>query len=159
KKIACSNRICLCVPRFILTRGETLPVGQLALVGPRNTVATQAQVAVKTLVGPLQERQREQPALVTSRMRPSVNLATLGAVAIGQLEGATVVSAVRETGSVTGSCPPPHPAVPEKLKLIKWADRCAAAVGDVVTFFLKYTNCGGLPITSVAVSDSLTARL
>ena len=35
KKITCSNRICLCVPRYILTRGETVPAGQLALVERR----------------------------------------------------------------------------------------------------------------------------
>ena len=34
-----------------------------------------------------------------------------------------------------------------------------AQVGDVVTFFLKYSNHGGQPITNVAVSDSLTGRL
>jgi uncharacterized repeat protein (TIGR01451 family) len=160
KKITCSNRICLCVPRFVVTRGETVPAGQLALLGPRNAFATQAQTALETQVGPLQERQREQPGLLTSRVRPSVNLATLGAVVIGQVEGTTVVSAVRETGQVTGSCPPPQPVSLDKpLKLIKWPDRCAAQVGDIVTFFLKYTNHGGRPITNVAVSDSLTARL
>ena len=32
-------------------------------------------------------------------------------------------------------------------------------VGDVVTFYLKYSNNGGKPIDDVAVSDSLTGRL
>jgi uncharacterized repeat protein (TIGR01451 family) len=160
KKIACSNRVCLCVPRFIVTRAETVLVEQLALVGPRNALATLAQTTVKIQVGPLQEQQREVASLLASRVRPSVHLATLGAVAIGQLEGTTVVSAARETDNVTGTCPPPHPLSLDKpLKLIKWPDKCSAQVGDVVTFFLKYSNHGGRPITSVAVSDSLTARL
>ena len=34
-----------------------------------------------------------------------------------------------------------------------------AQVGDVVTFFLKFSNHGGQPINNVAVSDSLTGRL
>jgi uncharacterized repeat protein (TIGR01451 family) len=32
-------------------------------------------------------------------------------------------------------------------------------VGDVITFYLKYSNTGGQPITDVAVSDSLVGRL
>ncbi len=160
KKITCSNRICLCVPRYILTRAETVPAGQVALRGPRNTISTQAQLAVKLQVGPLLERQLEQPGLLQSRLRPSVTLVTLGALVVGQIQGTTLVTAVRETGSVTSTCPPPQPlALDKPLKLIKWPDRCSAQVGDVVTFFLKYTNCGGRPITNVAVSDSLTARL
>ena len=52
---------------------------------------------------------------------------------------------------------PPPPDKP--LALHKWADRQAAQVGDVVTFFLKYSNHGGGEISDVAVSDSLTGRL
>jgi uncharacterized repeat protein (TIGR01451 family) len=52
------------------------------------------------------------------------------------------------------------PHAPEKpLILFKWANAQAAQVGDTVTFYLKYSNHGGQPITDVAVSDSLTGRL
>ena len=43
--------------------------------------------------------------------------------------------------------------------LIKCADRQSAQQGDVVTFFLRYSNHGGRPLTDVAVSDSLSSRL
>ena len=50
--------------------------------------------------------------------------------------------------------------VPEKpLQLCKWAEQKEYRIGDVVTFHLRYSNVGGKPITDVAVSDSLTARL
>jgi uncharacterized repeat protein (TIGR01451 family) len=32
-------------------------------------------------------------------------------------------------------------------------------VGDVVTFYLKYTNRAGRPITEIVVADNLTPRL
>src|SRR5439155_11120697 len=52
------------------------------------------------------------------------------------------------------------PRTPDRpLLLQKWSDRCDAAVGDEVTFTLKYTNQGGRPISEVAVADSLTGRL
>ncbi len=50
--------------------------------------------------------------------------------------------------------------VPEKpLQLCKWAEQKEYRIGDVVIFHLRYSNVGGKPITDVAVSDSLTARL
>jgi uncharacterized repeat protein (TIGR01451 family) len=50
--------------------------------------------------------------------------------------------------------------VPAKpLQLCKWAEQKEYHIGDIVTFHLKYSNLGGKPITDVAVSDSLTARL
>jgi uncharacterized repeat protein (TIGR01451 family) len=35
----------------------------------------------------------------------------------------------------------------------------SAQIGDVVTFFISYTNTGGKPIANIAVSDSLSPRL
>ena len=69
-----------------------------------------------------------------------------------------------ESASVEGAGPwakVRHITFPQlkPLLLIKWPDRCATQIGDIVTFFLKYTNQGGQPITDVVVSDSLTARL
>jgi uncharacterized repeat protein (TIGR01451 family) len=160
KRIVCSNRICLCVPRYVLTRGETVPAGQFILLGPRDTVATETQLSFNARLTTAQEWQRAQLDILSGQQRPSATLVTLGAVVVGRIEGLTVVSTVRETGSVTSTClPPTAQPLDRPLKLIKWPDRCDARVGDVVTFFLRYTNQGGRPITNVAVSDSLTSRL
>jgi uncharacterized repeat protein (TIGR01451 family) len=79
---------------------------------------------------------------------------------VGRPEGhAEVVIGSLETQDLTICCGE-KPRPPDKpLVLCKWADRCAAEVGDVVTFYLKYSNHGGRPITDVAVSDSLSPRL
>jgi uncharacterized repeat protein (TIGR01451 family) len=160
KRIACSNRICLCVPRYVVTRGETVPAGQFTLLGPRDTIATETQLSFNARLTPAQEWQRAQLDILEGQQRPSAILVTLGAAVVGRIEGLTVVSTAQETGSVTGVCvPAPAEPLDRPLKLIKWPDRCDARVGDVVTFFLKYTNQGGRPITNVVVSDSLTARL
>ena len=49
--------------------------------------------------------------------------------------------------------------VESPLVLTKWSDKDSAEIGDEVTFTLRYSNPGGLPITDVVVSDSLTGRL
>lgn len=81
-----------------------------------------------------------------------------GPSVIGRVEGTNVVATVQETRDVTVCCKEPLP--PDKpLVLFKWVDRQAAQVGDVVTFYLKYSNLGGRPISDVAVADSLNGRL
>src|SRR5262249_1300614 len=90
KRIACSNRICLCVPRYVVTRGETVPAGQVTLLGPRDTATTLTQLSLNARVTPLQEWQRAQLGVLAGPQRPSVNLVTLGAAVVGRIEGLTV---------------------------------------------------------------------
>lgn len=74
--------------------------------------------------------------------------------------GPETVWAEVETRDFTFYCEHPEIIAPDKpLTLLKWADKDAAKVGDVVTIFLRYTNHGFKPITDIAVSDSLTGRL
>ncbi len=85
----------------------------------------------------------------------------VGTAALARVEGTTdVVSGTLETRDFTICCNEPHPVPPDKpLLLIKCADRQSAQPGDVVTFFLRYSNQGGRPLTDVAVSDSLSGRM
>jgi uncharacterized repeat protein (TIGR01451 family) len=79
---------------------------------------------------------------------------------VGRVDGLKLVSATLETGDVTAICSEgPVVVLGKPLHLLKWADRDAAKIGDVVTFHLKYSNNGGQPISDIAVSDSLTGRL
>jgi uncharacterized repeat protein (TIGR01451 family) len=82
-----------------------------------------------------------------------------GASVVGQVNGVSVTTAVLETRDFTCLCTG-QPHVPDKpLALCKWTNVTTAQIGDIVTFYLKYSNQGGQPITDIAVSDSLTARL
>ena len=84
-----------------------------------------------------------------------------GTAALARVEGHTeVVSGVLETRDFTVTCEGAHPLPPDRpLLLTKVADRDSAQPGDVVTFFLRYSNHGGRPLTDVAISDSLSGRL
>ncbi len=84
-----------------------------------------------------------------------------GTGVLARVEGTTdVVSGALATRNFTLCCDEPCPLPPDKpLLLIKCADRQSAQQGDVVTFFLRYSNHGGRPLTDVAVSDSLSPRL
>src|SRR5262249_41512751 len=82
----------------------------------------------------------------------------IGPLAVGMAHGLKITAAVQETRDMSVGCEGPIPG-DKPLVLYKWADKQTAQVGDVITFYLKYSNHGGQPITDVAVSDSLTGRL
>jgi uncharacterized repeat protein (TIGR01451 family) len=86
---------------------------------------------------------------------------TTGPVVMARIEGGPeVIRVTTETRDVTSICLKEEPQAPDKpLVLIKWADCDSAKVGDVVTFFLRYSALGHRPLTDIAVSDSLTTRL
>jgi uncharacterized repeat protein (TIGR01451 family) len=48
---------------------------------------------------------------------------------------------------------------PGQLRVIKIADKGAAAVGEVITFTIRYDNLGDKPVHNVRVIDNLTPRL
>ena len=48
---------------------------------------------------------------------------------------------------------------PGQLRIIKVADKGAAAPGEVITFTIRYDNLGGREVTAMRIVDNLTPRL
>lgn len=142
----------------VLTRVEVLEIARMN-IGPFELVGTQAvriltEVQRAQVVKQLKLAQVLNQSIGTQEVKNSQTTSVMGKV-VG-LD--TLITAV-ETRDLTVCCNEP-PCAPDKpLVLFKWADAKAAQVGDVVTFYLKYSNHGGQPISDVAVIDSLTGRL
>jgi uncharacterized repeat protein (TIGR01451 family) len=160
RHLCASNRIVMCIPRFVVYRSETLLNAQLVTqslggmsIG-RTTTNVNGQVALKG------ESLQTHSEGVESRVRPSSALNTTGTTVVGILRGLEVKTNLTSVESVDviarQAMKPPEEAGP--LCIIKWPDRIGALVGDIITLYLKYTNNGGQPITNVVVTDSLTAR-
>jgi uncharacterized repeat protein (TIGR01451 family) len=158
KRIIGSNRVCVCVPRYLVLRGERRPELQIVARAPAGALAVQQGMQLETQRTPMVEEQEKAPAELASPQRPSAAVETVGPVIYGQVEGLDVIGMLRKPGNVTGLCAPQEETPPEHPLLIKYPDKCAALVGDVVTFTLRYGNPGGKPISNVVVSDSLAAR-
>lgn len=222
RRVVTSNRVCLCVPRYLIVRSEITPAGYDMVLGveDRNAVCVQNQLRARQ--PSLQALQNAQLEALHSRKRPTSTVVVqpldqlgkicvlnavlleigpfdvlgtcqmrllkadqlvrlkrqmelaaelsrpigvaavqeaVGPAVVGRVEGVVVVSGALETREVKVCCHE-EPCPPDKpLVLFKWVNTCQAQVGDVVTFYLKYSNHGGKPITDVAVSDSLTGRL
>ncbi len=159
KHLAVSNRVGLCVPRFVVLRKEMQSSSKFALVGPGQSNSVLSRDQFDSRVPPLEYIHRQQPEGVQARQRPSGSITIEGTAVVGKLHGVAVHAAAAETGSVQGSHVPPTKEQPDKpLKIIKWPDKCGGLVGDVITFFLRFSNGGGQSITDIVVSDSLTSR-
>lgn len=160
QRLAVSNRVGLCVPRFVIFEGEYFAaversrINLEANVGRQNPTAATGQLALK------QELQREHPEAVKTRLRMSSLYNQSSTVVVGRVQGLEIKSNLRNTESVESAMGCPKVLEPEgPLVIIKWPDKECASVGDIVTFYLKYRNTGGQPITGVVVTDSLTPRL
>jgi uncharacterized repeat protein (TIGR01451 family) len=157
-KIAVSNKVCLCVPRYLLFRNAIAPAGNIAITFPGDTRIAQAPAKALLELGPLEYDQKTSPGALSTRFKASGLFNLQQTQVVGEVEGVLVHTTAEITGEVTGMCAPP--VVPCKPLIIwKWPDKCELQLGDIVTFYIRYRNTGSLPITGVVVSDSLTARL
>ncbi len=162
RKVKTSNRVCICVPRFIALRSATMPEGNLTVQGPR----------INNLLNGTTQVQLKQPALVAAKidqlkgaigsLRASAQIAQVGphafdhmarAIIVGNVKGVKVVSEATEPEDLTffPNC---------TLMLQKRVEpRMPEKIGEEVTFSLRYYNPTMEPISDVVVSDSLSGRL
>jgi hypothetical protein len=162
KKVVTSNRVCLCVPRFVSIRADVM----LA----ENTLVQLMQARQQTdFLVRLNRRLLAQDVYHTDvmrgmqvRTRPNGINGTFAVNSVSQLSGkpmavatqngTKLVAAVRELEELN--------ATDCKMLLTKWVEpKNPEQIGQEVTFFLKYHNATSGSIEDVVISDSLTGRL
>jgi len=160
KHLSVSNRVGLCVPRFVVLRGETAPAGQLAWVGLGGNRSSTGGQQVQAKIPALEHYQNQHPGGLMGGQRTSSAFVTVGTAITGRIDGLTLVSSRIGTGEVQAGPAPKKVQEPlaKPLKIVKWPDKCGGLVGDIITFFIRFTNEGGQPISEVVVTDSLTGR-
>jgi len=159
RRLAVSNRVCLCVPRYVIVRSELLPFAQVALFGPGQTRVARGFDVVASKQELLTRGQKVMLEVARQKERPSGIANIYGTAVTGRLHGLEIKTSLRAVEQVNGLCLRPEEAPADlPLLIIKWPDKCGAMIGEVVTFYLRFTNQGGQPITDVTVSDSLTPR-
>ena len=160
KKLAVSNRVGLCVPRFVVFKGEytlSTKTGRHALdaaLTMKTPAASSGQLALK------EQWQLIHTEGLGTKLRLSGAFNSMTTSVVGRMQGLEVKSNLRSIESVAAVQAGPAPAEPADgpLLIIKWPDKTAVNVGEIVTFYLKYSNTGGQPITNVVVTDSLASR-
>ncbi len=159
RKIAVSNRVCVCVPRFAVLRHACVLGHSQASTRVTDTQHVQSFSRLQAQVPPLSTSQSETVAATQSRERPSGTENQIGLSVVEQRMGLGYTQGKQLTTDVTATCREEPRTVDRPLQLTKWTDCKETHLGDVVTFYIRYSNVGGRPINDVAISDSLTGRL
>ena len=159
KRLAVSNRVCICVPRYVVIRSEIIARTHDQLVSSVPIRQLENRALIRDRMPSVKIHQVEESEVVRNRIQPSTTVEASGPIIIENLLGAGL--AIGQIGDrvVVGVCrkQPEPPEAP--LVLCKWYDKPCAQIGDTLRFYLRYTNPGGQPINDVVVSDSLTGRL
>jgi len=159
RKLAVSNTVCLCVPRFGILRteyGVASNLGQTALI--TNQLVNGPQ-RLRSTTPPVQTTQTEIVVNTVGREKPSETHNQQGLSAVARVQGPAGLDNVTGTVGMSAVCQQEPRTLEKPLTLMKWSDCKETQVVDVVTFYIKYSNGGGRPITDVVVNDSLTGRL
>ena len=160
QRIAVSNKVCLCVPRFLLVRTAIAPAVNTAGTPTGDARTTRSPVYSQSHAFPLDKNQDTGLDIMVSGQKASGLVNLEQTVAVARMEGLVIYANAEGAGHVTGKCPEPELELADKpLVIIKWPDKCELQLGNVVTFFIRYKNQGQRPMTGVVVNDSLTARL
>lgn len=159
-KLAVSNRVGVCVPRYVLLRHESVLMTQSSLRSPGAARVAHGFALVNARNSLSEADQRLMLEQAGSKLKASGTENVVGVSVTGRMQNLSVAAQLKGPGSVDVSCPPPETPEPadRPLLIIKWPDKKGANIGDLVTFTLKYTNQGGQPISSIAVTDSLATR-
>ncbi|MFO0805237.1 MAG: hypothetical protein U0791_19200 [Gemmataceae bacterium] len=162
RKVATSNIVCLCVPRFAIKRAEIAPEGFDIQIGMKGLQGTHTPQGYRERMAAMSEIGREKPVGNISTLRPRSYVGAVGTsffigssrpTILGQVDGVAVKGAVVEPEVLTI-----YPSAPLTVTKSVDADGPLEA-GKEVTFTIRYKNMSGRPITDVAVSDSLSGRL
>jgi uncharacterized repeat protein (TIGR01451 family) len=163
RRVATSNVVCICAPRFMIRRAELAPSGLNVAQGVASRAAAQAAGVINdrqaAMVGvgverPLGVAGGVRPAAYVGKVGLSFYLGTTRPLVVGQVDGVKVTGALVEPEqltafptlqplTVTKAVDPPGPKEP----------------GDVVTITIRYANTGSKAVSDVAVNDSLSGRL
>jgi uncharacterized repeat protein (TIGR01451 family) len=143
------------VEDLVALKAFDIPIGQAIYLGTNKAVLLRD-------VDKLRLARQIELAIRLSELQKAAEVGEIahGPRAVGLMEGLGQVTGTLETRTVTYFCETAKPEIPERpLCLLKWCSAESAEVGDVVTFFIRYSNQGGRPIRNIAISDSLTGRL
>ncbi len=160
RRVALSNRVALCIPRFILLKVESTPYVRATARGAEAALALKGLDTFMRRQELVEASTKLQLEVARTRVKASSLLLTYATTVAGSVQGSQVKATVvgpETVDSIKTLMRPEECDLP--LLIIKWPDRMGAVIGDVLTFYLKYTNQNKQhPINDVVVVDNLAPR-
>ncbi len=163
RKVTTSNVVCICSPRFMVRRVETLPGGFDLRVNAAVNTGTLNTGFFRDRHAPMVDIALVKPAGIEGKVRPSSFVGKVGTAffigtsrpqAYGQVSGVKVVAVLVEPEQLTA-----FPML-APLTVTKSVDPAGPKnAGDEVTITIKYANTGAKAVSDIVISDSLSGRL
>ncbi len=159
-KLAASNSVCLCVPRYLIFMSDAAVSGNVVYHSISGIKLAQTVLAQQTKVPAIVHHKLIPLSGLQSRQSASEAISMVSLRVEGQYNGVDLLAQIDGVKGVAAASVPPAPMrLPDRPLLVdKWPDKKAAQIGDVVMFTIRYRNVGGQPIKNIVIHDSLVAR-
>lgn len=161
RKVATSNVVCICVPRFVTRRSDSVCTGfqVVQVAGGTSQVITRSVFTQRAAGEAFVAREKTLAMVGKDRPSAAVGLTMLHAFASRvRLEATFSVSGVRQVGTLTE--PDELSNFPGDLTITKFLDPVGPyKLGDEITITIRYANNTRQPIKDLVISDSLSGRL
>src|SRR5262249_41943196 len=123
RHIVVSNRVCICVPRFVVIRAASLPAGYGTVLEVEQTNGSTAQSELRNREKLTMTEQKEHLHVFAMRERPSANKIVVGTRSVDQFLGGAIIFGFVEGQAVLGTLVKPPEEGPDlPLLLHKSAD-------------------------------------
>ena len=161
RRVATSNEVCICAPRFVLRKVETAPTGIQLAAGVAFAEAAGGLVVGSRNVAPEAYAARVKPVLLDGRVRPAITYVKEGVAVVEGLQRVAAITTLQGVQVLVSSVEPDEVTnAPNQMVVTKSVDPAGPVKsGDVVTFTIRYRNATPFPATDLLLSDSLSGRL
>ncbi len=163
-QISPSNRVCICVPRFVAARVSETLVAHHGHRGPEGNEIVRAPSAFGAPTGTKTDKNASVTVEVGSSMRASVLQIQQGVkgldgivgrpAALVNVKGLAMAASVLAPDDITT-----YPGCTSLVIQKRVEPTGDYKIGDTVTFFIRFNNPSTQPMTEVTIYDSLTTRL
>jgi uncharacterized repeat protein (TIGR01451 family) len=161
-RVSPSNRVCVCVPRFVAARVDIgiganhslqTPQGNIGISPPAGLHAKEGTTTAKNTQNPAGTQSSIRASGLESKISPQVLEQMSGkASGLSSVSGVLTVAQLQAVDEITSNC--------QSLMLQKRIEPNAdVKIGDIVTITLTFKNPTTEAMTEVSVNDSLTARM
>jgi uncharacterized repeat protein (TIGR01451 family) len=161
KKVATSNEVCICSPRFAIRKATLLPGGMNSLLGAGSHTQATMRAGYQSATKAAGANQLTKLDGIDLRTRPMGTVANIGVHSFTSLSRAVAVYVQQGTHVVSSTIAPDEATSnPNQLIVTKSVEpQTAVQIGDVVTFTIKFENRTNAPLSDLVITDSLSGRL
>ena len=161
RRVATSNAVCVCSPRYVIRRADVLPGGVRSNSALDAAVNVVGRAVASSNLPPMAVANRMKPVGYVSRLRSAITVSRNGIHSFIGVSGPQAVATVSGVKAVLTVVEPDEiTSYPNEVVVTKSVSPTGPVKpGDVVTFTVRYHNGTRSPASDLMLSDSLSGRL